>query len=204
MKEVMKRDNKYVPVPTNFLLGANRETAEWLNSQSKQAEKEELTAVARNFAMGAVLIEVRKQCGKGFLKWIDENTEISQAHAYNCINLFEYRNNPRIQNSTSLNDMLRAIRELNKEKQLAEIKTSNVRSFLSEGPPIDRQTETSTGGSLDKWHKIYKTELETCDKNLIFFVKRLNKKKTDLDRLNEIDTMKRTCERIKSELQAAK
>jgi len=203
--EIMTRDNKYVPVPTNFQLGANEATAQWLKNQYKQAEKEELTAIARLFAMGVVFIEVRKQCRetRNFLKWVEENTEISQPHVYNCINLVEYKNDPRVLNAIGVREALKAIREINKEKQLAEMKlpqcgslpaeTSNVRSLPAETSNIGTLPET-------KWRIIYTSELETQNKVITSFVKNLDKLKTDQERLENIKDMSKACQRMLAEL----
>ena len=192
--EIMTRNNKYVPVPTNFQLGTNEATADWLKSQYKHAEKEEQTALARLFVMGVVFIEVRKQCkeSRNFLKWLEENTGISQPHVYNCINIAEYKNDPRLQNASGVVEALKAIREINKEKQLAEIETSNIRSL----------PETSNVVTLPttKWQSIYTAELDSENKGVKTFVKTLNKLKTDAERLENLQAMETACRRMEIEL----
>ena len=109
--------------PTNFQIGANTETAKWINEQNRCGIRAEADAIYRAYSIGRMLLDVKNTVPENtFVQWLQDNVEVSQRHAYNYMAIAKFPD--KVSGEVSLNKAVEKIGAYQKELRQIEYKQS--------------------------------------------------------------------------------
>ena len=113
-----------------FSIGANKDTANWVNRQHQENTK---SFIKKGVEIGKVLLQAQKSNDLKFVGWLKSNVEFSIQTAYNYISLFEYRD--QLSSAKNITEAYRMIESLEAQKKQSEKKKAQqrVKEYLKTG-----------------------------------------------------------------------
>jgi hypothetical protein len=138
----------------NFTIGANKETALWVENQHSRFEKGTKLLIEVALGLGEVLATVQNSNSLNFaevkfVEWVTGNFSFSYQTAYNYISLYKYRN--KISSAKNITEAYKMIETLEAQKKQSE--TANAYKRANEYNKTGVKPEGWRRGTDDKLAK---------------------------------------------------